>query len=67
MRRRYLHHAMFYGFMLCFAATSRAAFVYHTFPGMAGALSIRQRCRCCWVRSGGVLLLVVHVRRAFRR
>ena len=22
MRRRYLHHAMFYGFMLCFAATT---------------------------------------------
>ena len=32
MRRRYLHHAMFYGFMLCFAATS-TAFVYHVFLG----------------------------------
>jgi citrate/tricarballylate utilization protein len=32
MRRRYLHHAMFYGFMLCFAATM-TAFVYHTFFG----------------------------------
>jgi len=30
MRRRYLHHAMFYGFMLCFAATT-TGFVYHTF------------------------------------
>jgi len=29
MRRRYLHHAMFYGFMLCFASTT-SAFVYHT-------------------------------------
>ena len=32
MRRRYLHHAMFYGFLLCFAATS-TGFVYHTFLG----------------------------------
>lgn len=32
MRRRYLHHAMFYGFMLCFASTC-SAFVYHTFIG----------------------------------
>jgi citrate/tricarballylate utilization protein len=30
MRRRYLHHAMFYGFMLCFAATT-TGFIYHTF------------------------------------
>jgi citrate/tricarballylate utilization protein len=30
MRRRYLHHAMFYGFMLCFAATT-VGFFYHTF------------------------------------
>ena len=30
MRRRYLHHAMFYGFLLCFAATT-TAFIYHTF------------------------------------
>ena len=30
MRRRYLHHAMFYGFLLCFAATS-VGFLYHTF------------------------------------
>ncbi len=29
MTRRWLHHAMFYGFMLCFAATC-TAFVYHT-------------------------------------
>jgi len=32
MRRRYLHHAMFYGFMLCLAATT-TAFIYHTFLG----------------------------------
>ncbi len=32
MRRRYLHHAMFYGFMLCFASTT-SAFVYHVFLG----------------------------------
>jgi citrate/tricarballylate utilization protein len=32
MRRRYLHHAMFYGFLLCFAATT-VGFIYHTFLG----------------------------------
>jgi citrate/tricarballylate utilization protein len=30
MHRRYLHHAMFYGFLLCFAATT-TGFIYHTF------------------------------------
>ncbi len=34
MRRRYLHHAMAGGFMLCFAATS-VGFIYHTFLGWA--------------------------------
>jgi citrate/tricarballylate utilization protein len=29
MTRRYLHHAVFYGFGLCFAATSMAAFYEH--------------------------------------
>lgn len=32
MRRRYLHHAMAGGFMLCFAATTMG-FIYHTFLG----------------------------------
>jgi citrate/tricarballylate utilization protein len=32
MTRRRLHHAMFYGFFLCFAATC-IGFVYHTFLG----------------------------------
>ena len=32
MRRRWLHHAMFYGFLLCFAATT-TGFVYHAFLG----------------------------------
>ncbi|MEO8714737.1 MAG: tricarballylate utilization 4Fe-4S protein TcuB [Acetobacteraceae bacterium] len=32
MTRRRLHHAMFYGFMLCFAATC-VGFVYHAFLG----------------------------------
>jgi citrate/tricarballylate utilization protein len=32
MRRRYLHHAMFYGFFLCFAATC-VGFIDHTFLG----------------------------------
>lgn len=30
LRRRRLHHAMFYGFLLCFAATT-TAFIYHAF------------------------------------
>jgi citrate/tricarballylate utilization protein len=30
MRRRWLHHAMFYGFFLCFASTT-TGFIYHTF------------------------------------
>jgi citrate/tricarballylate utilization protein len=33
MRRRYFHHLTFYGFMLCFAATS-VAFVYDHFLGL---------------------------------
>ena len=32
LRRRHLHHAMFYGFLLCFAATS-VGFIYHAFFG----------------------------------
>jgi citrate/tricarballylate utilization protein len=32
MHRRWLHQAMFYGFMMCFAATSTGAF-YHHFMG----------------------------------
>jgi len=32
MTRRWLHHAMFYGFFLCFAATC-VAFIYHAFLG----------------------------------
>ena len=32
MRRRHLHHGMFYGFLLCFAATT-TGFVYHSFLG----------------------------------
>ena len=34
MRRRWLHHAMFYGFLLCFAATC-VGFIDHTFLGFA--------------------------------
>jgi citrate/tricarballylate utilization protein len=29
--RRWLHHAMFYGFMMCFAATSTGAIYHHVF------------------------------------
>jgi len=32
LKRRWLHHAMFYGFMLCFAATT-VGFFYHTVGG----------------------------------
>jgi citrate/tricarballylate utilization protein len=38
MRRRHLHHAMFYGFMLCFAATT-VGFVYDTFFGWVAPYS----------------------------
>ena len=30
-KRRWLHHAMFYGFMLCFAATTTGAIYHHVF------------------------------------
>ena len=30
MHRRFLHHAMFYGFLLCFGATT-TGFIYHAF------------------------------------
>ena len=39
MRRRHLHHAMFYGFMLCFAATC-VGFVYHAFLGWHAPYSL---------------------------
>ena len=39
MRRRYLHHAMFYGFLLCFAATT-TGFIYHTFLGWPAPYSL---------------------------
>ncbi|HQT76420.1 MAG TPA: tricarballylate utilization 4Fe-4S protein TcuB [Rhodopila sp.] len=32
MRRRWLHHGMFYGFLLCFASTT-TGFIYHSFLG----------------------------------
>jgi citrate/tricarballylate utilization protein len=32
MRRRWLHHGMFYGFLLCFASTT-TGFIYHAFLG----------------------------------
>ncbi len=42
MRRRHLHHAMFYGFVLCFAATT-VGFIYHTFLGWPAPYPCRQR------------------------
>ena len=56
MTRRWLHHAMFYGFLLCFAATS-TGFVYHTFfgwPAPYGWLSAP----VVLGTGGGVLLLI---------
>jgi len=56
MRRRYLHHAMFYGFMLCFAATS-VGFIYHTFldwPAPYRLLSLP----VVLGTAGGILLLI---------
>ncbi len=40
--RRWLHHSMFYGFMLCFAATSAATIYHHWFGWVApyGVLSL---------------------------
>jgi citrate/tricarballylate utilization protein len=56
MRRRYLHHAMFYGFMLCFAATS-VAFVFGTVFGWAAPYSLLSL-PVILGTVGGVLLLI---------
>jgi citrate/tricarballylate utilization protein len=56
MRRRYLHHAMFYGFALCFAATT-AGFVFDTVFGWAAPYSIVSL-PVVLGTVGGVLLLI---------
>jgi len=56
MRRRYLHHAMFYGFLLCFAATS-TGFVYHTFLGWPAPYSFISA-PVLLGTAGGVLMLI---------
>jgi citrate/tricarballylate utilization protein len=56
MRRRHLHHAMFYGFMLCFAATT-AGFVFHAFFGWAAPYSLLSL-PVVLGAVGGVLLLI---------
>jgi citrate/tricarballylate utilization protein len=56
MRRRYLHHAMFYGFMLCFAATT-TGFIYHTFFGWAAPYSLLS-VPVILGTAGGILLLI---------
>jgi len=56
MTRRWLHHAMFYGFMLCFAATS-TGFVYHTFFGWAAPYALTSA-PVLLGTVGGVLLVV---------
>lgn len=56
MRRRWLHHAMFYGFLLCFAATV-TGFVWHSFLGRVAPYPLLS-----WPvmlgTVGGVLLLI---------
>jgi citrate/tricarballylate utilization protein len=56
MRRRWLHHAMFYGFMLCFAATC-VGFVYHTFLGWPAPYR-KFSAPVLLGSAGGVLLLI---------
>ncbi len=56
MTRRWLHHAMFYGFLLCFAATS-TAFVYGTLLGFAAPYPLLSL-PVALGTVGGVLLLV---------
>ncbi len=56
MTRRWLHHAMFYGFLLCLAATS-IGFVYHTFFGWAAPYALTSA-PVLLGTTGGVLLMV---------
>jgi len=56
MRRRYLHHAMFYGFMLCFAATC-VGFVYHAFFDWAAPYALFSA-PVLLGTVGGILLLI---------
>ena len=56
MTRRWLHHAMFYGFLLCFAATS-TAFVYGTLLGWAAPYPLTSA-PVLFGTVGGVLLIV---------
>jgi citrate/tricarballylate utilization protein len=56
MRRRYLHHAMFYGFLLCFAATS-TGFVYHMFLGWPAPYPLISA-PVLLGTAGGVLMLI---------
>ena len=56
MRRRHLHHAMFYGFVLCFAATT-AGFIFHAFLGWHAPYSLLSL-PVILGTVGGVLLLI---------
>jgi citrate/tricarballylate utilization protein len=56
MRRRWLHHAMFYGFLLCFAATC-TAFVYGTLLGWQAPYAFLSA-PVLLGTIGGVLLLI---------
>jgi citrate/tricarballylate utilization protein len=55
-RRRWLHHAMFYGFFLCFAATC-TAFVYDTVMGYAAPYAFLSA-PVLLGTVGGILLLI---------
>jgi citrate/tricarballylate utilization protein len=56
LRRRHLHHAMFYGFLLCFAATT-AGFIDHTFLGWPAPYPVLS-VPVLLGSAGGVLMLV---------
>ena len=56
MTRRWLHHAMFYGFLLCFAATC-AGFVYDAFLGWQAPYALLS-VPVLLGTVGGVLLIV---------
>jgi citrate/tricarballylate utilization protein len=56
MKRRWLHHAMFYGFMLCFAATC-VGFYYHTFLNWAAPYKLLSA-PVILGTVGGILLLI---------
>ncbi len=49
LSRRRFHHFTFYGFLLCFAATSVAT-LYHYLLGWPAPYALHQPARCCSAR-----------------